>query len=161
MRLPLIVLLLTVTVSLGACSSDDDAGETGPDYNTVFETLPPATPNKLRGVWAQKTTAANGAQTDLHLKFTDGFLVGGARCFPPDKSRSVTIGGSSKLETTALEGSSGRFKIASLSFSTRDGDITCGTTLATNTYDFSIKENKLTLTITNVGSASTFDKIGD
>jgi hypothetical protein len=159
------MMLLTAGVfALVSCSSaddDDDAGSNAPDYKTVFETLPPPTPNKLRGVWLSKTTAENGTTTDLHLKFTDGFLVGGTRCLPKDKSRSVTTGGSAKLETTALESAMGRFTTANLSFSTRDGDLTCGTTLAGNTYDFSITDRKLTLSVTNSGSSSTFEKIGD
>lgn len=156
-------MLLVSWFAVLGCSPDNtsDGQSNAPDYKTVFDTLPPPTPNKLRGVWLAKTTAENGTTTDLHLKFTDGFLVGGARCLPKDKSRSVTIGGSAKLETTALDAATGRFTIANLSFSTREGDLTCGTTLAGNTYEFSITERKLTLSITNSGSSSSFEKIGD
>lgn len=151
--------LALLALATAACSSSNDA-ETAPDYRGVFETRPAPTPNKLRGVWSRTTTADTGT-TEIHLEFTDGFILGGARCLPPDKSRSVTTGGAAKLETQALDQAKGSFKMAGLVFQLRDDDISCGLTLAGNTYDFTISGQKLALTTANTGGASTFDKIGD
>lgn len=154
--LPALVLVLA------ACSSDEESKPPPPDYATVFDTLDPATPNKLRGVWETKTTLADGTQTSTRIRFTEGYAVGAARCIPADKSRSVLTGGPADLETSALDAASGTLKMKALSYTTRDGAVTCQIALAGNTYDFSIADRRLSLTVANSGVASVaFEKVGD
>jgi hypothetical protein len=151
--------VLTFAIALGACSSDEEAPPTA-DPASVFETLGAATPNKLRGVWEQKSDD-NGKTVQTRLRFAEGQAIGAARCIPADRSRSLVTGGGASLSTTALDEARGKFTLGAVNFRKTDGDLVCSVVFAGNTYDFTITEHKLALTTANSTASITFEKVGD
>ena len=147
---------LLAMVALSACSSDSDDGSAAPDFATVFDTLPAPTPNKLRGVWSM-----GDASTTRHLRFMDGYVVGATRCISADKTRSILVGTSAKLETSSLDAATGTFTIGALHARKQDGDITCALSVAGNTYDFVIAERQLTLSVLNATATNSLATVGD
>ncbi|MBX3205432.1 MAG: hypothetical protein KF764_10205 [Labilithrix sp.] len=149
-------------VLLTACASetDGDSPPPPPAAETLFDTLPAATPNTLRGVWQTTQTASNGT-VELRLRFMDRYVVGAAKCVATGSDTPVIAGGSIGLDTTALDAATGKLTIGSLGFEKQEGNIKCQGGLQANTYDFTIEDNTLTLTVGNAKLNAAFTKVGD
>src|SRR4051794_40984149 len=82
---------------LTACAADDgDKLPPPPAPETLFDTLPAATPDKLRGVWQSTSTQPNGT-VEIRLRFIEHYLVGAAKCTPKGSDTSVIAGASISL----------------------------------------------------------------
>ena len=152
----------TALLFFAACSSKDKGpSDSGlpPDPETLFEDLPAATPNTLRGVW-QSTRPENNGTTELRLRFMDKYLVGAAMCFTEGADLGVLAGDTTDLETSSLDTAAGTVKIGSLGFQKQDGIVSCVGGMPAATYNFAIVDNTLTLTTNNV-RLPTLTKIGD
>src|SRR4051794_18420183 len=91
-----------------ACTSSTSNGDSAqpPKPETLFDTLPAATPTTLRGVWQTIQTQTNGT-AEVRLFFTDKYLVGAARCSATGSNTPVIAGGSIGLDTSALDAATG------------------------------------------------------
>ncbi|MBX3261137.1 MAG: hypothetical protein KF782_15745 [Labilithrix sp.] len=147
---------------LTACTSegDDDAAPPPPAPETLFEALPAASPNTLRGVWQTTQTASNGT-VELRLRFMDRYVIGAAKCVVTGSDTGVIAGGSIGLDTAALDAATGTLTIGSLGFEKQEGNVKCQGGLPANTYDFTIVDNTLTLTVGGAQLNAAFTKIGD
>lgn len=148
-------------LSLTACSSDAGSDTPPPPApETLFDTLPPATAGTLRGVWQSMRTQPNGT-VDLRLRFTDGHLVGAAKCIANGSDTAALAGGSTGLDTTALDAATGKLTIGQLVFEKQEGNLLCKAGLPGNTYDFTIADGTLTLAAGAAKLDTSFTKIGD
>ncbi|MBX3198586.1 MAG: hypothetical protein KF894_10670 [Labilithrix sp.] len=143
-----------------ASESDGDAPPPPPEPETLFETLPAASPNTLRGVWQTTQTASNGT-VELRLRFMDRYVVGAAKCVATGSDTAVIAGGSIGLETTALDAATGKLTIGSLGFEKVEGNVKCQGGLPANTYDFTIVDDTLTFAVGEAKLNAAFTKIGD
>lgn len=146
---------------LTACSSggaEDDAPPP-PAPETLFGTLPAATPDKLRGVWQSTQTQENGT-VEIRLRFVDKYLVGAAKCSAKG-GPEVIAGGSIGLSTTALDAATGKVTFGTLGFQKEENGLRCEVALPGDTYDFTIADGALSLAKGNARLSTTFTKIGD
>jgi len=153
--LPLFLLALV------ACSSDDDAPE-APRPETLFESLTPPTPNKLRGIWGRTQRDEKGT-TELRIEFLEGYVVGGARCVPPTQDKSLIAGKASPAEITGLDDTKGTVVIKeTISFSKNENGLSCAASIASAArFEFTVTGPKLTLAVPNSTVTTSFDKISD
>jgi len=148
-------------VVLTACGSDSDSDAPPPPApETLFDTLPPATADKLRGVWQTTQEQTNGT-VEIRLRFTDGYLVGAVKCLANGSDTPVLAGATTELDTTALDAASGKLTIGALSMQKQDGNLICQGGVPANTYDFTIAEDTLTLAVKDAKLNTSFTKVGD
>jgi len=149
---------------LAACSSDsNDADSTPPPPapETLFDTLPAASPNVLRGVWGNTQNQATGT-IEIRLRFVEKYVVGAAKCTPKGEgATSVIAGGSIGLATDALDAATGKLTIGSLGFQKQEGNLLCQVSLPANTYDFTVADKTLTLAVGAATVSPSFEKVGD
>ncbi len=153
---------MAVFATVVACAAEDstDNGPPPPAPETLFDTLPAATPDKLRGVW--KTTTTQGVVTlELRIRFTERYVVGAAKCTVKDSDQSVLVGGSTGLVTQALDAASGKVEMGSLGFQKTENNLQCGASLPGDNYDFTIEEGTLSFRTATARLSTTFTKIGD
>lgn len=149
--------LLAVT----ACASESDSSAPAPPApETLFDTLPAATPDKLRGVWQSTQTQTNGT-VEVRLRFTDSYLVGAAKCVANGSDTPVIAGSTIGLDTTALDAATGKLTIAALSMQKQEGNLVCQAGVPGNTYDFTIADGTLSLAVGDAKLNTSFTKVGD
>lgn len=158
-------LFLSVTTS--GCSSDEAASPaTRPEYEALFDPLPAATPDVLRGVWGVTQTSDTGS-ANLRFRFTDGKLIGGARCtFNQQGATPLTTGQSTTLDVDGLDAKTGSFVPGSaLAFQTAGSDpglkTSCRGSLGLAEYTFEISGATMTLTTKQPPSTQILTKVGD
>jgi hypothetical protein len=153
---------IAIAFLLTACSSDDntDSGPPPPAPETLFETLPAASPEKLRGVWQSTQTQPDGT-VELRVRFTDKYLVGAAKCLAKGSDTPVVAGGSIGLETTALDAATGKVTFGTLGVLKEEGGLRCEASLPGNTYDFRIEGSSLSFSVGNAKLNLALTKIGD
>ena len=155
------LLVASTAVVLAACSSDDAASAPPPPApETLFDTLPAATPNVLRGVFGNTQTQTNGT-IEIRLRFMEKYVVGGAKCTPTGGGAPVIAGGSIALTTDALDAATGKLTIGALGFQKQEGNLLCQVTLPGNTYDFTVTGATLTLKVGAATVSPSFEKVGD
>ncbi|MBX3231780.1 MAG: hypothetical protein KIT84_44385 [Labilithrix sp.] len=173
-------LLVAATAALAllfACSSDDDTpgggasstsssssssstGGTPPDPSTLFDPLPPATPDKLRGVWETKESGDTG-QIALRLRFTDDYIAGTARCTSP-AGQSLDAPNLTGIDSADIDAKEGVIAVpGGLQFSAADGDFKCNADLPGGDLAFVIEGTTLTLALEGAEGTLTFTKVGD
>ncbi len=149
--------LLAVT----ACASESDSSAPAPPApETLFDTLPAATPDKLRGVWQSTQTQTNGT-VEIRLRFTDSYLVGAVKCVANGSDTPVIAGSTIGLDTTALDAATGKLTIAALSMQKQEGNLVCQAGVPGNTYDFTIADGTLSLAVGDAKLNTSFTKVGD
>ena len=128
-----------------------------PEVTALYGSHPPASPGTLRGVWKVGARSPDGVDTDLRLRFTNGQVVGGARCGElTTGSDRTTNGDPPDREKGSIDIGDAWFFSVSVSDGAR-----CGWSFAGGTYDFSVDGLRLKLTPTKAGPALSFEKIGD
>ncbi len=150
---------------LWACSSTDEPAR--PEYESLFDPLPPPTPDVLRGVWGI-TQTSNEGEANLRFRFTDGKLIAGTRCtYNFDGATPLVTGQTTTLETDALDAKTGSFTPGTaLAFQTTGNAsgirTTCSGSLRLATYEFAIQSTTMTLTPKSApGAPQILTKIGD
>jgi hypothetical protein len=144
---------------LTACASEDDS-DPPPAPETLFDTLPAASPDKLRGVWQSTQTQQNGT-VEIRLRFMEKHLVGAAKCLAKGSDTPVLAGGSVGLDTSALDAATGKVTVGTLALQKQEGNLICQLSLQGNTYDFTIENGTLTLAVGNAKLNTVFTKVGD
>lgn len=153
---------LAAALVLVGCS-DDPAGNTPPpppEPETLFDALPAATPDTLRGVWGAVQEQEAGT-IEMRVRFMEDYVVGAAKCTPAGGSASVIAGGSTGLVASDLDASAGTIEFATLGLIATDDAIRCEVTIPGGTYDFAIEDGGLTLTTSTARLAIPFTKVGD
>jgi hypothetical protein len=161
-------LFLVFSLGASGCSSDDATTPGGPrpEYEALFDPLPAATPDVLRGVWGVTQTSDTGS-ANLRFRFTDGKLVGGARCtFNQQGAAPLTTGQSTTLDVEGLDGKTGTFVPGgALAFQTAGSDpglkTSCRGSLGLAEYTFEISGATMTLTTKQPVSTQILTKVGD
>lgn len=172
-------LFITIAVfaTLLACSSDnkntgassssganaDDGGGGGggiPDPSVLFDPLPAASPDKLRGVWETKDTV-DGVAIATRLRFTDDFVAGNARCTSP-AGKSLDAPNIAGIETTDLDKKDGTVAMpGGIAFAATEGDFKCTTSLPGGNLKFAITGTALALSLEGKDGSIAFTKVGD
>lgn len=161
MSSPLHRAAIAAGLFLFACSSSsDDSGPPPPTPESLFQGLPAATPDKLRGVW-QTTQDASGGTVELRLRFVEKYLVGAAQCTTTDKSVSVIAGASIGLDASGLDAATGKVTFGALTLHKQENGLDCQAALPGNTYDFKIDGGTLSLSVGDAKLNTTFTKVGD
>lgn len=149
------------------CGGSSNSEAPRPDYELLFDPQPAATPDVLRGVWGVTQTSKTGT-ANLRFRFTDGKIIGGARCtFDQAGATPLTTGQTTTLEADSLDAKTGKFTPGTaLNFQTTGSDpglkTTCSGALALQTYDFEIQSTTMTLTVKGTPTAAQIlTKIGD
>ena len=146
---------------LTACGSDSDSDAPPPPApETLFDTLPAATPDKLRGVWQSTQTQTNGT-VEIRLRFTDAYLVGAAKCIANGSDSPILAGATIGLDTTALDAATGKLTIGALNIQKQEGNLVCQAGVPGNTYDFTIADGTLSLAVGDAKLNTSFTKVGD
>ena len=172
MRAPLLFSIAAVAVLL-ACSSDDKSagassssgssdGGAGapPDPSVLFDTLPAASPEKLRGVWETKESSATGTIT-IRLRFTELYLGGVARCTTP-AGKTLDAPQVVGIQTTDVDKKDGTFGMPDgITFAAAEGDFKCKASLPGGNIKFTIAATALKLSIDGVDGTIDFTKVGD
>jgi hypothetical protein len=158
--------LLFASIVLG-CSSDEAAEPAArPEYEALFDPLPAATQDVLRGVWGVTQTSDTG-QANLRFRFGDGKLIGGARCtFNQQGATPLTTGQSTTLDVEGLDAKTGTFVPgAALAFQTAGTNpglkTSCRGSLGLAEYTFEISGATMTLTTKQPPSTQILTKVGD
>lgn len=154
---------IAAALVLGACSSDSSSssGPPPPAPETLFDTLPAATPDKLRGVWENKQDQSGGS-IDLRVRFIEKYVVGAAKCTATGSDTGVIAGGNIGLVTTDLDAATGKIEFGTLGLSKTENGLQCEASLPGGTYNFTIKDGALSLTRSDGAVLQgSFTKIGD
>lgn len=157
----LTVALAALAVGSSGCASDDEEPPPPPPPETLFDTLPPPSPNKLRGVYMVSVEQSSGT-VEIRIRFTDGYVVGAGKCTFKDESiEPILAGGSVRAEISALDAPTGKVTVPNLQFEKKTDRAVCQAGLQGAAYDFKVEEDKLTLTTPASVGELTFKKIGD
>jgi len=156
----------SIVLLTAACGGSSDEPVTRPEYEPLFDPLPAATPDVLRGVWGTTQTSDTGS-ANLRFRFADGKLTGGARCtFNVSGATALTTGQSTTFdEMTNLDGKTGKFTpTAALSFQTTGSDpglkTSCTGSLPRAQYTYEIQSTTMTLTAPGA-QPQILTKVGD
>lgn len=169
--------LASTLAVLVACSSGDDGpastsssssstsstgGASGgpPDPSTLFDALPPATPDKLRGVWETRETGANGSIA-IRLRFTEDYIAGVARCTTP-AGKSLDAPNLTAIDSADVDAKEGGLAVpGGLAFSATEGDFKCAAEIPGGNLAFVIEGTALTLSLEGEDGTLAFAKVGD
>lgn len=154
-------LRVAALVVLSACSSDPSTSDDPPTPapETLFDSLPAASPNKLRGVWSTTQEQAGGT-IEIRIRFIEKYIVGAAKC-SPKAGDAVIAGGTIGLDTTALDAANGKVTIGSLVMDKKTDTVQCQAQVPGGSYDFTVEDAKLTLTMPNAAGSLQLAKVGD
>jgi hypothetical protein len=159
MSSPFLRALTATFLVLTSCASNDDDGPSPPAPETLFETLPAASPGKLRGVWQSTQTQPNGT-VEVRIRFMERYAVGAARCLVTGSDAPVITGDSVELETTALDAATDKLTLGALALKKQEGNLVCQASLPGNTYDFTIEGETLTLSVGDAKLNTPLTKVG-
>ena len=165
----LVLAILIGAAGLYACSSSDDGGKATtprgdagatsgggvPDPSTFFDSLPAATPDKLRGVWENKATQSN-VEVATRLGFGDGFIGVAVKCTPPGATAFDVVGYDIDNPDTA----NGQFEYPGVTVSS-DAGSTCGVQLPDGVLEYAVTGTTLKLTQDGADGEIAFTKVGD
>jgi hypothetical protein len=152
---------LTFAVALTACSSSGPS-DAPPAYDALFDPLPQATPNTLRGVWSYTVQNPEGP-AELRFRFTDNLVLAGVKCTYSRPGYGPLITGQSKqAQITGLDAAKGVISLSDgLTFQVHPDARVCQGTLAKDDYNFNVVNTVVTLTVPGISGALVFGKVGD
>jgi hypothetical protein len=157
----LTVAIVALTVGSSGCASDEEEPPPPPSPETLFDTLPPPSPNKLRGVY-MVSVEQSGGTVEIRIRFTDGYVVGAGKCTFKDASiEPIITGGSVRAAISSLDAATGKVTVPDLQFEKKTDRAICQAGLQGAEYDYKVEEDKLTLTSPKSVGELTFKKIGD
>jgi hypothetical protein len=149
---------------LAACSSSTDSGPAPPTSESLFDpALPPASPNKLRGVWSQGGVQTQAAGTiEVRYRFLEKYVVGAVKCVPASGGGEVIAGKTIALDTTDLDAASGKLSMGALVMDKKTDTFQCvGGNPNSGTFDFKITDNKISLTVAGAVGSIDLIKVND
>lgn len=152
------VMMVGCTVS----SSADGPPEAPAASRALFESLPAATPDTLRGVWSFKVEGAT-ANAEIRFRFTDGKIIGGVLCTSNAGDPIMTLGAEVASTSDDLDKKTGSFTMAAtltMDGKDRNGN-TCNGKLDAANWAFVVTGTTVKITSIDPKGSSSLSKVGD
>ncbi len=134
------------------------------EVQALFATLPAATPDQLRGVWATTLKLDEGqGQGELRFRFTDAKIVGGVQCtYTVAGAPPLLVGDSGAITTADLDAKAGQFVLPTkLTFAGRRDVRSCSGAFNAATWKFTITGTSVDMDAVGMNGQIHLDKVGD